>query len=431
MFNPDSLVSPLTESTVLEAPNLRDDYYCSMLAYSSTLHALAVGLADKVYLWSESHGVQGPLRTLQPESSRPYHVTSLGFSSAEGSNAILAVARANGQVALRSPLDFGHTRGMVLPIGGSATHVSFSPKMVRRSSQRDSRNMTDQELLLTGYDTGIVAVWYIEWPGEQERRRFNWHGSYSLRARICTHTQQICGLAWSISGDFFATGGNDNICNLFSTKEVLARPTISNNDPDLSPNASYVIGDDIVRHQWRLSAAVKAIAFCPWQNGLIAIGGGSNDRAIHFFHTTSGTCLATIDCGAQITSLIWSKTRREIAATFGFAQPEHPYRVAVYSWPQCEQIVAIPWQDEMRALYAIPYPGGPNTGRGRPEGNTWASRTSEEGCIIVASSDGSIKFHEVWCDSKRATVPCSGLLGGSSILESLHGLDKEGYETIR
>merc|ERR1711939_1107560 len=72
------------------------------------------------------------------------------------------------------------------------------------------------------------------------------------------------------------------------------------------------------RHVFTLNAAVKAIAFAPWQPSLIAAGGGSNDRCIHFFHTLSGAALATIDCHAQVTSLIWSEKRREIVATFGF-----------------------------------------------------------------------------------------------------------------
>jgi hypothetical protein len=87
--------------------------------------------------------------------------------------------------------------------------------------------------------------------------------------------------------------------------------------------------------------AAIAIAFCPWQCRMLATGGGSNDRCIHFYHTISGACLATIDCAAQVTSLVWSTTHREIAATFGFAKPEHHFRIAVFSWPACEQIVVI------------------------------------------------------------------------------------------
>lgn len=409
---------------------MRDDYYCSTLAYSHTLHALAVGLADKVYLWSEAHGVQGPFKDLNPDYRRSFHVTSLAFSSAQGEKAVLAISRVNGEVVLWSPLDINNPRLFRLPNAGPVSHLSFSPRTIRQPSQRDRRHLTDQELLLVGYDTGLVVAWLIEWPDARERVR-DWHGGFLMRARIVVHTQQVCGIAWSPSGDFFATGGNDNICSLFSTKQVLEQPTMFTVDVARSPNAFHVIQADSARHLWRLNAAVKAIAFCPWQPGLIAASGGSNDRCIHFYHTISGTCLAIIDCGAQITSLVWSKTRREIAATFGFAQPDHPIRLAVYSWPECQQVVAIPWQDENRALFAVPYPGGPTVGSVAPARSKQRSRTAEEGCIVVASSDGCIRFHEVWCDARKATGSRQGLLGGSNILESLHGFEKEGWETIR
>lgn len=164
--------------------------------------------------------------------------------------------------------------------------------------------------------------------------------------------------------------------------------------------------------------------------GLMATGGGSNDKCIHFYHTLSGACLATISVAAQVTSLIWSTTRREICATFGYAQPEHPYRIAVFSWPDCQQVAAIAWPGEHRALYAIPYPGGPNESHTSKEGGAGLSRTAKEGCIVVASSDESVKFHEVWTSSPKATIGGPGSLGGSDILEGLEGIDKEG-EIIR
>lgn len=103
-----------------------------------------------------------------------------------------------------------------------------------------------------------------------------------------------------------------------------------------------LVGERQAKHRWVHGAAVKAIAFCPWREGLVATGGGSHDKCIHFWHTTSGAALATISVHSQVTSLIWSTTRREIAATFGYAQPEHPYRIAVFSWPGCQQVAAIP-----------------------------------------------------------------------------------------
>lgn len=242
------------------------------------------------------------------------------------------------------------------------------------------------------------------------------------------------------------------------------------------------------------SAAVKAIAYAPWQPTLLATGGGSNDRQIHFHHTESGTTLAVINVFAQVTSLSWSRTSREIVATFGYAQPEHDVRIAVFAWPSCECVVSIPWEQKAngeigRALWAIPYPGGPNdaapakeaeeevdigfqaweavqaqeAGRAsraemsntlqrvfpgmthmgrrsqmnvaavegqertrplraaRTEGEAWASRTEEEGSLIIACCDQTVKFFEVWAGkskgSSRGIGAKSGVLGGSKVLE--------------
>lgn len=301
----------------------------------------------------------------------------------------------------------------------------------------------------------------------------------------------------------------------------------------------------------------------------MSIGGGSNDRCIHFYHTYSGACLATINVSAQVTSLLWSNSHREIAATFGYANPDHPIRIAVFSWPECKQVAAIPWGEDMRALYAVGYPGGPiedsitggtyddingyiseedseeewvdlerqmlfrgtlsirnraplstnNPGdvgaisgaeppRWRPAGTstlldtaiptTMAAGTNtdshsrsrgrtgpqvpetgpqqgprasggarnsssaaqaaslrrrrtrsgrgtaatgadrrkglqrhSDGCIIVAASDETVRFHEVWSDCRKGVIGWRGVLGGSDILEGLEGIEKDGGETIR
>ena len=339
-----------------------------------------------------------------------------------------------------------------------------------------------------GDELGNVYYYSLEWMTDHQSAIHGWNGALKLMVKISVHTQQICGLAWSPDGEYFASGANDNACCLFKVKDVLSNPnaplgaspppkgavqslmaglgfmehakradesfSTSGGQPTKKPYhphglsdplhlgldslatpnlpASFEVLDGRQRHKWLHSAAIKAIAFCPWQRGLLATGGGSNDRAIHFYHTFSGACLATIDVQAQVTSLIWSTSRREIAATFGYAQPDHPYRIAVFSWPECRQVVAIPWASEMRALLAIPYPGGPNeTSRQAGEGGIWWSRTAEEGCIVVASSDESVKFHEIWTGSRKSTGGSTGLLGGSDILESLEGIDKEGSEVIR
>ena len=450
-----------------------------MLAYSPTVDRLAVALGDKVFLWSESTGViNTPDELFVRNAHRLSHVTSLTFSSLIGRNAILAVARVNGVVILYSPLD-DQQRFIHIEIDHSAVHCSFRPATTRRSSMRLDYLASDQEVLLIGDETGLVNVYMVEWPKQNDRDLFGWHGGFQRHAQLDVHKQQVCGIAWSSDGELVATGGNDNLCCLFDFQKILASP-------------ATVLRAEHAKHIWHLNAAVKAIAFCPWQRGLLAVGGGSNDRAIHFFHTISGAPLAMIDCAAQVTSLIWSSTKREIAATFGFAQPEHPYRIAVYAWPSCQQIVAIPWLEDVRALYAIGYPGGASSTvkeppRQNPELNSrlftrrqqdvrppllvepegsgerqtisttrYPARTTslvhrqrlsllprrpspthETVSIIVASSENTIKFHELWSarrpgtlDYVSATGQQSGLLGGSDILEGLHGIERE-WEIIR
>lgn len=311
--------------------------------------------------------------------------------------------------------------------------------------------LVSTEELLVGDEMGHIYFYSIEWPSETQSALLGWHGAMTLLARMTVHTQQICGLAWSTAGDMFASGGNDNNCFLFETKRVLQSDQSSDTSATLSVREGSA-GESIytvtnrsspvlhlphtaAKHKWTLNAAVKAIAFCPWHRGLVAVGGGSNDRCIHFYHTRSGSCLATIDCAAQVTSLVWSQTKREIAATFGFAQPEHPYRIAVFSWPSCEQVVAVPWWDENRALCAVAYPGGPTSPSGvdsgreapRDDDGMWTRRGSEEGCLVVAASDMAIRFHEIWSGGRGSASiggllgGTAGLLGGSDIVEGLQG----------
>jgi hypothetical protein len=78
---------PIIPFRVLDAPALRDDYYCSLLAYSPTVQCLAVGLGPHVYLWSETRGNANA--NIPDSLTAPFatHVTSISFSSAQGGSA--------------------------------------------------------------------------------------------------------------------------------------------------------------------------------------------------------------------------------------------------------------------------------------------------------------------------------------------------------
>ncbi|KAJ5868310.1 hypothetical protein N7534_002863 [Penicillium rubens] len=542
-------VVPPKPFRILDAPFLKDDFYCSTLAYSTTSGILAVGLCHQVYLWSEGHGVDyPPFPDLHPSN----YVTSLSFSSEDGERSILAVARRSGQLSLWSTFEKQPRFEISHP--SPLTCVAFRPRTSRRPSERFMHVEVDAEEIVVGDDFGNIWYYSVEWSDQEDQAKWKWNGSMTLLAKICAHTQQICGLVWSPDDKYLATGGNDNACLLFELAKIvppqhLNYPVSTITPPDspssfslgvfpylplgttrrrtflrrpvlpswlaapIKPPAAAALlnhagtlisggGRTVLvpygrqRHRLMHSAAVKAIAFAPWQPSLLATGGGTNDKAIHFYHTRSGACLASINVFAQVTSLIWSETRREIAATFGYAQPNHPFRIAVFAWPSCAQVAVIPWGpygttwdgpetpisnfDCGRALWAIRYPGevprssgvhssspdsqsstasssssstqsrspeqGARTRGGKAgnrrsgarmvtpkekEGGMWCTRTKEEGCIIVASSDQTVKFHEVWTGRRASTTSTCGLFGGSEILEGLEGIEKSGGEVIR
>ncbi|KAJ9501780.1 hypothetical protein H2202_002742 [Exophiala xenobiotica] len=380
---------PTVPFRVLDAPNLKDDYYCSVLAYSYTCHTLAVALTQKVYLWTEQYGVRYP--PLPP--TRPTNfVTDLAFSSESGGRAILAAARNSGTVTLWSLLE--SRPRFEAPHSCAASCVSWKPTETYRPSI-DGEDIIPCEDLLVGDDAGTIYYYSVEWPEFAP-------GSMTLIAKIDAHSQNICGLAWSPDAELFVSGGNDNRAFLYDPKIILeakhelyvsgttpehpARPATpaepepstthaglmtppsssgrnpngnqmtttnvharldapaegtgletppaspdrresvptqapdsntrwlrSQNGPAMHdlPPVRIDLADpnipgisDMHVYAFHHSAAVKAIAFARWQPSLLATGGGSNDRQIHFFHTGSGATLAQINVFSQVTSLV-------------------------------------------------------------------------------------------------------------------------------
>lgn len=92
-----------------------------------------------------------------------------------------------------------------------------------------------------------------------------------LISTINAHAQEVCGLKWSPDGKYLASGGNDNMLQIWPSISVQSH---TNTQPIYSLN----------QHQ----AAVKALAWCPWQNNILASGGGTADRTIRFWNCNTG-----------------------------------------------------------------------------------------------------------------------------------------------
>ncbi len=138
------------------------------------------------------------------------------------------------------------------------------------------------------------------------QRRFpEWYYSRIRRSRKrCGHanigkgaSRTVCGMEWRSDSALMASGGNDNVVKVWDRRTSVAKMRKEN-------------------HQ----AAVKALAWCPHNLSLLATGGGTSDRNIHFWNTTQNSRTMTISTGAQITSLHWAPHYREIVSTHGLVR---------------------------------------------------------------------------------------------------------------
>ena len=167
-------------------------------------------------------------------------------------------------------------------------------------------------------------------------------------AELRGHTGEVCGLEWRSDGAQLASGGNDNLVNIWDARSSVPKFTKSNH-----------------------RAAVKAIAWCPWQANLLATGGGSSDKFIHFWNGTTGARLNSIDSGSQVTSLRWSTAYKEIVSCHGF--PDN--HLSVWHYPSLVKQVDIPAHDS-RVLHSTLSPDGQ--------------------VLATAASDENLKFWRVF-----------------------------------
>lgn len=165
-------------------------------------------------------------------------LTSVSFSSTQGRKCILASGRVNGSLVLQSTSDSLPRFEVEQPLAISC--LSWRPTCtVRQSRSPFNPGVSVQtEDLLVGDETGTVYYYLVEWPIGWEVSRDTWPGSMTLVAKVTTHNQQICGLAWSLDGRQFASGGNDNVCCLFDIDDVLGEAHIGRYGFHLPENSS-------------------------------------------------------------------------------------------------------------------------------------------------------------------------------------------------
>ncbi|ORZ34490.1 WD40-repeat-containing domain protein [Catenaria anguillulae PL171] len=141
------------------------------------------------------------------------------------------------------------------------------------------------------------------------------------------HTSEACGLAWHASGKYLASGSFDQTVSLWDLRFLR---TGMRGAPGREPLAEP-------QDQLTLNAATtKALAWCPWDSNVLAIGGGATGMCVSVWDALGSKQVQhRIATQAQVTHLHWSEIHCELVATLGICEDwQHQPGFAVFASAQ-------------------------------------------------------------------------------------------------
>ena len=254
---------------ILTAPGLVDDYYMDHLDWSDS-NTVAIALGNSVYIYDFAAAEATELANYEDSSNT---IASVSFCNANGiaNSRYLAIGTHH-----NTELWDTQSGQKVRTLHGHAGKVP-------------SLSWKEHILTTGGVDSTIL---------HHDIRCQN-----SVVARCLAHREQIVKLKWSEDDFFLASGGNDDMLCIWDLRMSSGRNSV------LEPRLR------LREHK----SAVKAIDWNPRGRGLLASGGGTNDRTIKIWNSNTGAVVSSTDVGAQVSSIFWSKHRNELCSSHGFS----------------------------------------------------------------------------------------------------------------
>lgn len=341
-----------------------DDYYLNLLSWGSN-NVIAIALNQAVYLWHANDGHIDQLLSLEGADD---YVSSVKWCTKESN--MIAIGTSNNTVQLWD----SSRLTMVRELEGHTARISAL-------SWNGSNTLSSG-----GRDSTIL---------NHDIRQ-----SRHIQSTYLGHQQEVCGLEWSLDGTTLASGGNENMLCIWdaamsgnSRQSLDGSNTLSSRLSLSSHSPRY----RIMQHQ----AAVKALAWCPFQRNTLASGGGTADRTIRLWNTSSGVNLSTTDTGSQVCALQWSDTYRELVSSHGFSDNQ----LCLWKYNSASNADALVKMKEFR---------------GHTARVLHMARSPDGTQIVTAGADESLRFWDMFSPStgsgRRSSIgtPNSKKLGENS-----------------
>lgn len=184
---------------VLDAPGIVDDFYLNLIDWS-VQNVVAVALDKSTYAWRADTGSVSHVGDVSEEAS---HVSSVAFSE---DGAFLAIGTGTGSVELWDIETCQRKRKMD---GHQAQIASLA---------------WNGHVLSSGCGDGSI-----------------WHHDVRIRnhkvMELLGHVGEVCGLKWRSDGQMLASGGNDNVVNVWDGR--ISDSVMTGGEPESCSNAKW------------------------------------------------------------------------------------------------------------------------------------------------------------------------------------------------
>ncbi|KAJ4824261.1 hypothetical protein Tsubulata_031290, partial [Turnera subulata] len=121
-------------------------------------------------------------------------------------------------------------------------------------------------------------------------------------SRMQAHTEEVCGLKWSEGGNVLASGGNESVVYIWE--------------------ASKMYSSKFLHRLSGHSAAVKALAWCPYQSNAQTM-----DLLRYGMHRRERIC-----------GLEWNTHHKEILTGHGYSEGEHQNKLCLWKYPSMTKV---------------------------------------------------------------------------------------------
>ncbi|KAL7580592.1 hypothetical protein ACA910_003713 [Epithemia clementina (nom. ined.)] len=371
---------PTSPIRILDAPDIVDDYYLNLISWSPD-NILAVALAQSVYLWNATSGDIQHLVTV--ESANDY-ITSVCWCPTSSHSHLIAVGTNLAQLHLYD----GHSLQKITTVA-PGSHLGRVSALAWNPSQAQWLTSGARDSLICNYDLRQAQSSSSGGSGGGG----GGHGSM-LTSQYRGHEQEVCGLKWNEDGTCLASGGNENYLCLWDAQ--MSQRGSNQNRLRRSTSSSSSSASSSLEHLPRLTlrqhkAAVKALDWCPFHRGLLASGGGTADRTIKFWNSSSGAVLHSVDTGSQVCSVVWSPLSgaRELCSSHGYSENQ----LILWKYPTMTKLQELKGHSA-RVLNMEKSPDGTS--------------------VVSAAADETLRFWNVFSTPHESSLLLSTAAGASS-----------------